>query len=65
MCNNTFNSPNGIEQLVMLNRKCEEWAWKGRGEVKLFKLEFYTDYWTDQSIHELLPNDDNTSGEFW
>ncbi|CAI2384895.1 unnamed protein product [Moneuplotes crassus] len=62
-CNNIFNSPKGIERLQMLDRHCEKCQREGRGEVNLFRLEFYTDF-CNENVQELLPMQDNTAGEF-
>ena len=61
---NTMISPNGIERLAVLNKFWENWKQNNRGDVRIFRMDFYTDYWTE-TLSDYLPFDDNTSGEFW
>lgn len=63
-CSNIFQSPNGIEHLEILDRYWDNCKKYGRGNVNLFKLEFYTDFW-NENVSDYLPSDDNTAGEFW
>lgn len=63
-CQNIMSTPNGIERIQILDRFWEKCKKEGRGEVKMFRVELYSDYCNEKFL-DLLPHDDNTSGDFW
>ena len=55
--------PKGLESLSMTDQQCSQCATRNRNKVFKFRLDFVTDF-VNESMNEVLPDDDNTSGVF-
>ncbi len=62
-CKTTMSVPHCLEAIKMLDQTCESCRRRGMGEVRLFKLDFQTEF-VNPRLAEILPAEDNTSGTF-
>jgi len=62
-CKNTLNMPKGITNVTMLPAKCLRCFKRDRKEVLTFKVDFDPNI-VNEVMSQVLPYDDNTSGEF-
>ena len=61
-CKNTLGLPKGLSNITMTDKNCPRCMQKGV-KAKLFNIEFDANL-VNESMGEVLPHDDNTSGTF-
>jgi ssDNA-binding Zn-finger/Zn-ribbon topoisomerase 1 len=62
-CKHTLSLPKCLESIIMTDEECKNCRQRTNQPVKKFRLDFVTDF-VNESMAEVLPDDDNTSGVF-